>query len=218
MQSQPRTGGVCADCVQPRTAVNYLCVLTDRVRPYCQPMGVDGLCSVEGLYWCVLMDYGLCSTQRAGVPIYPMHSMSQDTECIHVHLCACCNSILFPIGMQSSVGILLENQEDPELRKLAWPLQYRGQGWLNDKDKWQRSILEHFQCWKTWAEARQGVPSFPAQDIYLVLYLQHVSESFQSNSVVEETVHAVEWLHQIARLPSHSRGTPIVQATLMGQS
>ena len=50
------------------------------------------------------------------------------------------------------------------------------------------------------------------QDIHLVLYLQHLSESIQSKSAVEEVVHAVSWLHQMAGLSSIA----IVQATLGG--
>ena len=48
-----------------------------------------------------------------------------------------------------------------------------------------------------------------------MLYLQHLSESIQSKSAVEEVVHAVLWLHQMAGLPSIA-GSPIVQATLGG--
>ena len=62
---------------------------------------------------------------------------------------------------------------------------------------------------------RGGVPSFPVQDIHLVLYLQHLSESIQSKSAVEEVVHAVSWLHQMAGLSSIA-GSPIVQATFGG--
>ena len=53
------------------------------------------------------------------------------------------------------------------------------------------------------------------QDIHLVLYLQHLSESIQSKSAVEEVVHAVSWLHQMAGLSSIA-GSPIVQANLGG--
>ena len=82
-------------------------------------------------------------------------------------------------------------------------------------DSTTKKYLGAFQRWKTWAEARRGVPSFPVQDIHLVLYLQHLSESIQSKSAVEEAVHAVSWLHQMAGLPSIA-GSPIVQATLGG--
>ena len=60
-------------------------------------------------------------------------------------------------------------------------------------DSTTKKYLGAFQRWKTWAEARRGVPSFPVQDIHLVLYLQHLSESIQSKSAVEEVVHAILW-------------------------
>ena len=113
----------------------------------------------------------------------------------------------------SGVWPLLSNLEDPELRRLAKALPATV---LECKaDSTTKKYLGAFQRWKTWAEARRGVPSFPVQEIHLVLYLQHLSESIQSKSAVEEAVHAVSWLHQMAGLPSIA-GSPIVQATLGG--
>ena len=113
----------------------------------------------------------------------------------------------------SGVWPLLSNLEDPELRRLAKALPATV---LRCKaDSTTKKYLGAFQRWKTWAEARRGVPSFPVQEIHLVLYLQHLSESVQSKSAVEEAVHAVSWLHQMAGLPSIA-GSPIVQATLGG--
>ena len=51
------------------------------------------------------------------------------------------------------------------------------------------------------------------QDIHMVLYLQNRSESVRSKSAVEEIVHAVAWLHQMAGLPP-AGASPIVQDTL----
>ena len=113
----------------------------------------------------------------------------------------------------SGVWPLLSHLDDPELRWLAKALPATV---LKCKaDSTTKKYLGAFQRWKTWAEARRGVPSFPVQDIHLVLYLQHLSESIQSKSAVEEAVHAVSWLHQMAGLPSIA-GSPIVQATLGG--
>ena len=58
--------------------------------------------------------------------------------------------------------------------------------------------LGTFQRWKTLAEARRGVQSFLVQEIHLVLYMQHLSESIQSKSAVEEAVHVVSGLPSIA--------------------
>ena len=96
----------------------------------------------------------------------------------------------------SGVWPLVSNLEDPELRRLAKALPATV---LKCKaDSTTKKYLGAFQRWKTLAEARRGVPSFPVQDIHLVLYLQHLSESIQPKSAVEEAVHAVSWLHQMA--------------------
>ena len=126
-----------------------------------------------------------------------------------------CPSCFYPSVDVFSSGVwpLLSNLEDPELRRLAKALPATV---LKCKaDSTTKKYLGAFQRWKTWAETRRGVPSFPVQEIHLVLYLQHLSESIQSKSAVEEAVHAVSWLHQMAGLPSIA-GSPIVQATLGG--
>lgn len=59
------------------------------------------------------------------------------------------------------------------------------------------------------------VPSFPAQEAHIVLYLQHLNQSVQSKSAIEEAVNALSWLHQVSGLPPVS-GLPLVQAALAG--
>ena len=131
---------------------------------------------------------------------------------MHISLMILCPFSPYSVDVFSSgVWPLLSNLDDPELRQLAKALPTTV---LKCKvDSTTKKYLGAFQRWKTWAEARQGVPSFPVQDIHLVLYLQHLSESIQSKSAVEEVVHAVSWLHQMAGLSSIAR-SPIVQATL----
>ncbi|KAL5497424.1 hypothetical protein EMCRGX_G013893 [Ephydatia muelleri] len=91
---------------------------------------------------------------------------------------------------------------------------------LNTYDPTRKIQLKWYACdsGKSRAECaklKKKWASFPVQDIHLVLYLQHLSESIQSKSAVEEVVHAVSRLHQMARLSSIA-GSPIVQATLGG--
>ena len=45
--------------------------------------------------------------------------------------------------------------------------------------------------------------------------MQHLGETTQSKSIVEEAVNAVGWVHQISGLPSIS-ASPFVRATLLG--
>ena len=108
---------------------------------------------------------------------------------------------------------LLGNLEDPELRRLAQSLP--ATVLRSRADSTTKKYLGAFQRWKTWAEARQGVPSFPVQELHLVLYMQHLSESTESKAAVEEAVHALSWLHGLAGLQPFG-GSPLVKATLEG--
>eukprot|EP00731_Ephydatia_muelleri_P008538 Em0004g876a len=116
--------------------------------------------------------------------------------------------------LAAGIWPLMSNLEDPELQRLAAPLPdtvLRGKA-----DSTTKKYLSAFRRWKLWAEARQGVPSFPAQDTHIALYLQqHLSESVESTSAIEEAVNALSWLHQAAGLQPVS-GAPLVQAALAG--
>ena len=113
-----------------------------------------------------------------------------------------CGKMFFSSG----VWPLLSNLDDPELRRLAKALPATV---LKCKaDSTTRKYLGGLSEVEDMGRGQTGVPSFPVQDIHLVLYLQ-------SKSAVEEVVHAVSWLHQMAGLSSIA-GSPIVQATLGG--
>ena len=58
-------------------------------------------------------------------------------------------------------------------------------------DSTTKKYLGAFKRWNIWANARHGVPSFRVQEIHLVLYLQHLSESSGSIATVEEAMHAL---------------------------
>ena len=108
---------------------------------------------------------------------------------------------------------MLRNLEDPELQRLAEALPTTV---LSSRaDSTTKKYLGAFKRWKLWAEARQGVPVFPVQDIHLALYLQHLGESVESRAAAEEAVHALAWLHQVAGLPSVG-DSPLVPVTLAG--
>ena len=118
-----------------------------------------------------------------------------------------------PDILAAGVWPLMSNLEDPELQRLAAALPdtvLRGKA-----DSTTKKYLGAFRRWKLWAEARQGVPSFPAHDTHIALYLQHLSESVESTSAIEEAVNALSWLHQAAGLQPVS-GAPLVQAALAG--
>ena len=93
----------------------------------------------------------------------------------------------------SGVWPLLSNLDDPEHRWLAKALPATV---LKCKaDSTTKNILEPFRDGRHGQrpDGWGGVPSFPVQDIHLVLYFQHLSESIQSKSAVEEVVHAILW-------------------------
>ena len=115
--------------------------------------------------------------------------------------------------MSAGVLPLLKNLEDPELQRLAQSLP--ATVLRSRADSTTKKYLGAYQRWKTWAEARHEVPAFPVQAVHLALYLQHLSESVQSKAAVEEAVHALSWLHEVAGLEPVS-SVPIVQATLSG--
>ena len=124
-------------------------------------------------------------------------------------------NVLFHAGgvFTSGVWPLLSNLEDHELRRLALALPATV---LSSRaDSTTKKYLGAYQRWKTWADARQGVPSFPVQEIHLVLYMQHLSESTECKAAVEEAVHALSWLHGLAGLQPFSEST-LVKSTLEG--
>ena len=122
--------------------------------------------------------------------------------------------MLFGPGVfTSGAWPLLSNLEDPELRRLAQALP--ATVLRSRADSTTKKYLGAYKRWKVWADARQGVPSFPVQELHLVLYMQHLSESTESKAAVEEAVHALSWLHGVAGLQPLG-GSPLVKATLEG--
>ena len=107
----------------------------------------------------------------------------------------------------------LANVKDPELQRLA--LEVPDTLLSGKADSTVKKYIGAFQRWKLWAEARQEVPSFPALEAHVVLYLQHLSHVVQSKSAVEEAVNALSWVHQALGLPPVS-SLPLVQAALAG--
>ena len=61
-----------------------------------------------------------------------------------------------------------------------------------------------FLRWKRWAEAHREVAVFPVKETEFALYLQHLVDTTGSKSAVEEAVHSVCWVHQLAGYPSMS--------------
>ena len=107
----------------------------------------------------------------------------------------------------------LEGFKDPELQRLT--LGVPDMLLSGKADSTTKKYIGAFRRWMLWTEARQEVPSFPAQEAHVVLYMQHLGQSVQPKAAIEEVVNALSWLHQAAGLPPVS-SLPLVQAALAG--
>ena len=74
----------------------------------------------------------------------------------------------------------LEGFKDPELQQLA--LGVPDMLLSGEADSTTKKYIGAFRRWKLWAEARQEVQSFPAQEAHVVLYMQHLGQSVQSKA------------------------------------
>lgn len=52
------------------------------------------------------------------------------------------------------------------------------------------------------AAAKEEIDAFPARTEHVALYLQHLLDSTQSYSVVDSAIYALQWVHNLAGLPS----------------
>ena len=107
----------------------------------------------------------------------------------------------------------LFESEDPELQELARHLPTTVlQSKVNSTAK---KYLGAIRRWKQWALSH-NLKTFPVTFNHLVaLYLQHVGETAQTKSAVEEIVHALAWLHDAAGIPSPTTN-PFIAVVLDG--
>ena len=131
--------------------------------------------------------------------------------------CSIFFSLLFcsvPAADVLKVGVwqLLQDLDDPELRKLAETLPMTV---LHSRaTSSTKKYLGAFRCWKAWA-SEHALPVFPAQVHHVALYLQHLAESLESKAAAEEAVNALAWVHSLSGVESPS-SNPFVRATLEG--
>ena len=108
--------------------------------------------------------------------------------------------------------IELKELEDPELKELARRLP---ETILHSRaDSTVKKYLGAFRRWKIWA-SQHHMPSLPAKDYQIALYLQSIGDQSQSRSAVEEACNAIAWVHSTAGLPTPTT-SPFVKATLDG--
>ena len=141
---------------------------------------------------------------------------------------ACCKLWLIGtrvyIGMVSNIAVhfptdvlckgvwkVFEEVKDPTLKSLVPSL--KATVLASRAPATTKKYLGAFMRWKQWAEAHSEVVVFPVKGTEFALYLQYVGDTTGSKSAVEEAVHAVGWVHQLAGCPSVS-DLPFVQLVL----
>ena len=131
--------------------------------------------------------------------------------------CVCmlriCTTYVATADIQSTgIWPLLKEFDDPELTKLASQLPAT---LLKSRvDSSVKKYLGAYRCWRAWAIPHE-LPTFPAKEQHVALYLQSIGQRLESKSAAEEAVNALTWVHSLAGLDSPT-DRPFVQATLQG--
>ena len=115
--------------------------------------------------------------------------------------------------MCTGVWGLLKDIQDPELKGLVTSL--KSTVLTSRAPATTSKYLCAFLRWKHWAEAHREVAVFPVKGTEFALYLQHLGDTTGSKSAVEEAVHSMGWVHQLAGYPSMS-DLPFVHMVLDG--
>ena len=59
-----------------------------------------------------------------------------------------------------------------------------------------------FDRWKKWAAQYPEISKFPALPAHVALYLQHLLETSEAKTAVDDAVNALAWAHELGGLPS----------------
>ena len=118
-----------------------------------------------------------------------------------------------PDVMCTGVWTVLKDMQDPEIKGLVTSLKYT---LLNSRaPPTTNKYLGAFLRWKRWAKTHREVAVFPVKGTEFALYLQYLGDTTGSKSAVEEAVHSMGWVHQLAGYPSMS-DLPFVHMVLDG--
>ena len=139
-----------------------------------------------------------------------------DVATLHYMYYVCC---MFPLYMFATADIqstgvwpLLTEFDDPELTRLA--SQLPATLLKSRADSSVKKYLGAYRRWRAWAMVHE-LPTFPAKEHHVALYLQSIGQRLESKSAAEEAVNALTWVHSLAGLDSPT-DRPFVQATLQG--
>ena len=94
----------------------------------------------------------------------------------------------------------LGNIQEPRLQELAAgvPRTLR----LSRAESTVQKYTRSFDRWKKWAAQYPEISEFPAQPAHVALYLQHLIETSEAKTAVDDAVNALAWVHELAGLPS----------------
>ena len=98
--------------------------------------------------------------------------------------------------MGTGVWRTLKDMQDPENKGLVTSL--RSTVLASRTPATVNKYLGAFLRWKHWANAHREVAVFPVKGTEFALYLQHLGDTTGSKSAVEEAVHSVGWVHELA--------------------
>ena len=69
-----------------------------------------------------------------------------------------------------------------------------------------------YQMWVKRVQLYEEITPFPAQPSHIALYLQHLADSSESKSAIEEVVNVISWIHQLDDYSSMACRNPIYQS------
>ena len=94
----------------------------------------------------------------------------------------------------------LGNIREPRLQELAAgvPRMLR----LSRAESTVQKYTRCFERWRKWAAQYPEISEFPAQPAHVALYLQHLLETSEAKTAVDDAVNALAWVHELGGLPS----------------
>lgn len=77
------------------------------------------------------------------------------------------------------------------------------------------SYLSHFKKWKVWCSQFVEVNYFPADEIYVALYLVNLLQSGSSFSTIQSTFYAISFFHKL-NIGANTCDSPFLRSVLSG--
>ena len=100
------------------------------------------------------------------------------------------------------MGVMQElgNIQEPRFQELAAGVPRTL--WLSRAESTVQKYTRSFDRWKKWAAQYPEISEFPAQPAHVALYLQHLLETSEAKTAVDDAVNALAWAHELGGLSS----------------